>query len=457
LGWAAALFGKDPRSAGYRLDYWTATWAMIQDHVWLGVGPGNFGRLYPRYMLASALEKIQDPHNFVLETWATCGLLGLLGLAVALGGFFRDTVAVGWLPSNPRSASEPRHAPVQWTFYLGGMAGMLLAFLLRAASEPPSELLVFGFVSGGRALVWFAAFALFDGVPWSGPWRTILLLAGVVALLVNLTVSGGIGAPSVALVLWVMMALALNGLPRSPVEWSSSHWPARVLPVPLLAALGLSYFVTIFQPVTSGATELSAARFHYTPYLTQQRMEFEQLPKDAPPEQRLRIHSRLNAYLERYILQPLLRAAENDPSNATPRVELAHWYGEQWKLFPGDPRLGEKAVANAMLAQRLDPDSKDGYREEYALRTLFAAQAKAEAVNQYRFAAKALKAVVDRDPTEPFLRYQLAETLFRAENRPEALHQAEEALRLDGLVHPNRKLSEPQHEQVRKWLGLSEG
>jgi hypothetical protein len=208
----------------------------------------------------------------------------------------------------------------------------------------------------------------------------------------------------------------------------------------------------VFQPVTNCAGELNEARSHYNGFLKRQREATDELKAVRSAEGRFRLLSSLNGYLDGAILKPLLRASEGDAGNAVPHTELAHWYGEQWKLFPGEPRVGEKAVAHAMLAQRLDPDGKDGYRAEYALRTMFAEQAKAEAAAQYRFAAKALKAITERDPTEPELRYQLADTLLKADNRAEGLLQAEEALRLDGLVHESRRLNQRQRNQLQKWL-----
>src|SRR5262249_59188107 len=79
-GWVGTAFGKDTQSSARRLEYWGVTWAMIADHPWLGVAPGNFGRHYPRYMPPSAFEKLQDPHNFVLEMWATSGVFAALAL-----------------------------------------------------------------------------------------------------------------------------------------------------------------------------------------------------------------------------------------------------------------------------------------------------------------------------------------------------------------------------------------
>ena len=55
---------------------------MIRDQPWFGVGPGNFGRHYPRYMAPTDFEKVKDPHNFALEIWASCGILALLAFLV---------------------------------------------------------------------------------------------------------------------------------------------------------------------------------------------------------------------------------------------------------------------------------------------------------------------------------------------------------------------------------------
>ncbi|HEY7312497.1 MAG TPA: O-antigen ligase family protein, partial [Gemmataceae bacterium] len=91
--------GKTSTTAAARLDYWPTTWRMIVERPWLGVGPGNFRENYTRLMLPTAQEKIKDPHNFVLETWATCGVFALLALLVGIAAFFYQVVrhvAVGW-------------------------------------------------------------------------------------------------------------------------------------------------------------------------------------------------------------------------------------------------------------------------------------------------------------------------------------------------------------------------
>src|SRR5262249_44190869 len=86
-----ALKGEASETMQKRLDYWTATWSMIRDHPWLGVGPGHFGRFYPRYMKETAFQKIKDPHDFALEIWSTCGIAALLALGVVIGAFLWRT------------------------------------------------------------------------------------------------------------------------------------------------------------------------------------------------------------------------------------------------------------------------------------------------------------------------------------------------------------------------------
>jgi O-antigen ligase len=127
--WSAGLFtaalGKGTGTAAYRLDYWRATWRMIEDHPWLGVGPGNFAGWYTRYLPPGAGESIRDPHNFALELWATCGLFAMLALLAALGVLFVQVVR--WWggevvkdsqgPTTPpphHPTTPPPQEPVRW-------------------------------------------------------------------------------------------------------------------------------------------------------------------------------------------------------------------------------------------------------------------------------------------------------------------------------------------------------
>ena len=46
---------------------------------WSGVGPANFAMPYLRHKLPQASEEIQDPHNMILEVWATAGIFARPG------------------------------------------------------------------------------------------------------------------------------------------------------------------------------------------------------------------------------------------------------------------------------------------------------------------------------------------------------------------------------------------
>lgn len=62
------------KSFQYRIEYWQSSVAMILDAPLFGCGPGGFQDTYTLYKLPQASETVADPHNFVLEIAATCGL-----------------------------------------------------------------------------------------------------------------------------------------------------------------------------------------------------------------------------------------------------------------------------------------------------------------------------------------------------------------------------------------------
>ena len=82
-----SVLGRASKSFGYRLQYWQSSLRMIADHPWFGCGPGNFQAAYTQYKLPEASEEIADPHNFLLEIWATAGIPAALAFLAVLGCF----------------------------------------------------------------------------------------------------------------------------------------------------------------------------------------------------------------------------------------------------------------------------------------------------------------------------------------------------------------------------------
>jgi O-antigen ligase len=77
----ASLLDFDQGGTFFRLELWQSSLALIRDHPWFGVGPGNFLEAYrTRYVLPSAWQEfdLEHPHNVYLDHWTRLGVLGAL-------------------------------------------------------------------------------------------------------------------------------------------------------------------------------------------------------------------------------------------------------------------------------------------------------------------------------------------------------------------------------------------
>jgi hypothetical protein len=235
------LLAQATRSLRYRWEYWQGTWGVITEGAptfmqalgtatfWSGVGPGNFGMHYLLYKLPWSSEEIQDPHNLFLDVWATAGFWAFLALAAALGlalwnllGPEIASAEKDWEidPSRKRSSMVSRETssdtvsrvvagpPVRlsWLVLSAGL-GLVMVFLVGQFNPFQNDLLV-------RWLVLVAGWTLailLGRTLWT---RTALPAfafgAAVTAMVIDLLAAGGIGFQSVALCLWLLVALGLN-------------------------------------------------------------------------------------------------------------------------------------------------------------------------------------------------------------------------------------------------------
>jgi tetratricopeptide (TPR) repeat protein len=448
-GKAGDVKAPAPEAMERRFEYWTATWRMIRApgharNCWLGVGPGNFGEQYRRYMAPTAEETVKEPHNFALEMWATCGLFALAALVAAWFLFFWRT-RYAWTEPDPGPEAEEPLGPPRWEFYLGGMAGLTLGFVLQVSGLPQDNIsdriLLAGLVSGVGSLLWFAAFALLDNLPWEGPSQVLAMVAGVAALLINLCVSGGISFPSVAQPLWTVAALALAG---RATPWRSRHWLGIVLPLPLLAVLGFIYFSAVLYPVANCGRALADARKGEGYWQEKGEREWlKKLHEAALPQNKLQVTREATTLVEDHIVRPLERAAQADEDDAYPRLQLGYWRGVQWQMlsqlreFSETPQhneaerikvrqqqreLSKAALKDVEKAYQLDPDGLEGYRMNYQLYSMFTdapdLRESSEGLRLRRQqaggAAAAARLLLQRDPTEAEWHYRLADALFQA-------------------------------------------
>jgi hypothetical protein len=370
-----------------------------------------------------------------------------------------------WSDADPQPAT-PAPALLRWEFYVGGMVGLTLGFVLRTASLSGRELIDEAIISCGYAIVWFGAFAALDAVPWTGPSRCFACVAGVLALLLNLCVSGGISFPSVAQPLWVMAALALASLPATEASRASRSAVANVVPLPLLAAAFLTYLISAYIPVTSCARELQVAQLARQAF-RERRLEAEN--KDSAPSARNKANNEANALL-RYVTRHLGDAAKADPGDAMPHLESASWYRELWERSPPSPddpptgarklptaaekATGGQVIAAADHAAQLDPLDVAAFRSKFDTRLRFAVRFAVDRDQQFDYARLALQEIVARDPTEEGrLRFRLAEALFEAGEVDNGLKETAAALRCDREA-PSEiyRLTERQRHQLARWL-----
>ncbi|MFO0816512.1 MAG: O-antigen ligase family protein [Pirellulales bacterium] len=272
------------RSLAVRGDYWRASWAMLVDFPLWGCGLGNFQDYYTSYRPAWASEVVADPHNAWLEVAATAGVPAAIVLAVfqfvgALRAalFPRLLVAINTSEHATHTAVEvrpTRQRPSVRPFLIGGLLGVPLVCLCTGLvlRMPPPMMFLTG-LPLAITLTWGLR-------PWmdDGPISPMLLICPVLALLANLVISGGIAYGGIAVVLWVLLAMARNAEdppPESQVQPATTAGdaakrrqaqpsrPGQRTTGLLLAGLGAALLVaahlTMFAPLQRSQTLLARA------------------------------------------------------------------------------------------------------------------------------------------------------------------------------------------------------
>jgi len=85
-----------------RLAHWKAATDMWRDHLWLGVGIGNYAVVYPAYAIGRWLDPLGHAHNFYLNVGAETGLVGFL----AYGLLWLAAFGLGWMAARRSSGFE---------------------------------------------------------------------------------------------------------------------------------------------------------------------------------------------------------------------------------------------------------------------------------------------------------------------------------------------------------------
>lgn len=396
------------KSLEYRLEYWKSTLAMVRDHPWLGVGPGSFQDFYTAYKLPQASEEVRDPHNFILEVWATAGtpaVVALLAVLVAYAVHY-------WRGKNASPAGDEGSPHGARLIFGGAAAGVVLAYYL--GSLIGLELGSFKLLTGlavGSITVWLLA-----GWVDQGELPSMAAPLGVGVLLVHLLAAGGITYPALANSFWLLMAISVNQTsPPADVTAPRKRWVAPALLLVSIALTGACYW-TGYGPVLRSRTALAEA--------------------DAADDRSL----------DRIRL--LTAAAEADAWSADPWRKLAELHLARWKR-QRDPITRHNFEDSLEKSIALRPSSSAALRlagdwmlEVYEL---------TGNAQDAQVAAKHYRRAVELYPTSAVLHAQLATSLAASGDTGRAKEHARESLRLDALTpHADKKLNAQTRERMRE-------
>lgn len=409
------VWSEASKSLGYRLEYWQATLHMIADHPVAGCGPGHFQHAYTAYKLPQASEEIADPHNFLLEVWATAGTPALLALLVMLGGFYGTTArrAVAPVQTSDVSGLSPTVAEPDSPLHaiLGGGFGFLLSVPLGLMSSAPP-----GYAPVVLGLPLFAGFAWLFW-PWvqRGMLPFTLPAIAVTVLLVNLLAAGGIGLPGVAGTLWLLMAVGL-------VETGAA--PRRLSPRYALIGLAIGVVLTVACYASAYA-----------------------------PVTRYRAAMRLVDREPARAVEHLQEAIAADPLTAEPWKQLANLAFQAWQVQPRPETLQRfrQAADEALSREPKAASTWLYYAERY-----FEIYERTGQRDDLEAALTRCQRAVELYPNSAVIRAKLAVAYQAAGREDDFAREAAWALELDAITpHFDKKLPDGLRESL-KHSGLQE-
>ena len=422
-GLDAEVLSEAPKTLLYRFQYWRSTAAMIADHPILGVGPGRFQSFFTRYKLPEASETVSDPHNFLLEIWATAGTPALLALLVMLATFAVEL----WRRSEPGTkatepeASKPQNSPspvhdVAFV-YAGALVGFLFGILLALTEEyflAANNGGVVGLLLLGLSVAIVFLWAIGNWVK-HGELQPSLFVIGLIVLGVNLLVAGAASFPGVAQTAWILVPLSLGlneplSRPEFP-RWSS------FLAAGLSVALSVACYFTSYAPVLNSSLPMSVAQL---------------IPFQSTDQ----------------LAGHYAAAAAHDPWAADPWERLADTRLSAWLRNGYASDLDDFIRAADEYAHHEAPSTPAAQRRARWYLQVFTRSQKPADLDE---AVAAARLVAARSPASALVHAELAAVWKLAGDDSAAQVEAEEALRLDKLnPHQEFKLSK-QHLPAFRW------
>jgi hypothetical protein len=450
LVWAAAGWNKGGRGAGIpllailvfvalamALISWVvgtstagkgsqAASGIIRDRPLLGCGPGNFSRNAP--------SGIAGAGNFWLGFAATAGLLALVLFAFTLA-----SAAGVLLRQMRRMTADLSVAPTsdyRWSFYLGGMAGLLLGMMLAtgdlSAEAPSDEMMRLGAVSAGRSLAWFLIFAALEIAAPSG--RNLVLSLGIGAAVVAVFggVSDGLLSPALMVPFAIVAMLALSRF-KSPSEVAPVSLPVAWMAVPIALALAMANLMHVGMPglFTAVSVRDARARSVHFPEINKPTMD----PANPDLIKSLR---EADNYLLEFMLIPLKESAKLDGGNSALFSEIALWERQHvhYLLLLGERERGVQRTQEILSLDeaiaRIDPRNPTPRFSELEAMLFLIRRSSVATPPLLKRLEQLVKQIVEYDARrEVFLRFRVVSVLLTRRNPEAADPWAVRLLRLD--------------------------
>jgi O-antigen ligase len=401
-GFDVEVISQAPKSLAFRFQYWNGaahTVTASPRTMIFGTGPGNFRQQYLQYKVPESSEEIADPHNWLLDLWASGGVLAVAS--------FLACVVLALIPfrnhrtgDDSAASAKPEQVP-SWT---ADLPGPVLAFLLGLLAPVAGASGNFDVWQLVLLVAWVLTFAILRRGLGSPRLAAIALGAAALGLMIHLSGAGGIEMPATVQLLLVLAALAFATLDRRADATAS---PRLVMAI---GGIGMMLFVSLFFTGTLLVVNRRAAI--------------------ASGEQALLVDGNFDR-----AVRDFGEAAIQDPFSPDPHDKLADAFFARWQASPpmGGTDYFAKAHAALKEAMREDPLNFSRYRRlgEFYLAKFARSQDPSDA----KAGADALERAVDMYPTEASLRSECATALFQAGKPAEAKSQAQKALELDESNH----------------------
>lgn len=428
-------------SLAFRWEYWSAAMRAWETAPWTGIGRENFQDAYCQFKSAAAVEEVRDPHNLWVSLLVETGPAGLLG-----GLFLLGIWAVAALRSMLEASADTRQEEFRGAWLLAGLLILLLALHLGLSRAPLADSNI-GFLwlieTAGVALIAGAiGWAVFKASQRFPPGAALLhcgIIAAAAGMLIHAWVDYALLTPAGAALFVILAAAAVSMRPEVHAGGASSR---RIVLFGMLGLLAVDWFGVV-RPVME---EQSAWR------LLDQAVQRADSADQAAANVVSMMSSRetISPVVYARTLRVIRQLLSSRQLSESARRKLMAETAQFLKRPLGNPRDANTWELRAQLFAALaNREEATGLTEEN-----FAAAPEAYV---------AIRAAVERNPTNPRLRIRAAELIVRLADPLEspnprledagALEYArkclDEALRVHGLWKPEEVARLREHELQR--------